>query len=380
MVNVKIMNEDPYGELICKYFSTHFHKAISPDSKQLLEILTSILIGDKNTRLGPVPPPEQLVVIRKTISQAIEMNQPIPILVAWGGRKTNADKGVDVAEVAALQQLMRMSDSVRAYFPAGVSINIRIEDLGADWIYRNERDDIFHVVNSYSTQFTTLVQMLCKEHDINPVRESLLMEKPAYFLMSKDYSTLLSEVISHKLIDANVDVKTLAAFKELESRGWKGDLSMPQIHYYIERYKVLNPNLPMQDYIDMLADYFGGAKARYELNGRANPKTKLDSFISISFVPPIPDAPVSLFNNVLYYRTVPMKDGKTHIAPWRAKGYLEINENNEVKIKVTSWSNKDEIEMLQQSQIQFCEDNLAITVDTDYHVKEFVMQYYPPFP
>jgi len=108
--------------------------------------------------------------------------------------------------------------------------------------------------------------------------------------------------------------------------------------------------MSMEDYIIMAADYLGGAKARYDLNGRAEPHTPVGSFISISFIPPIPGSPVSMFNNVLYYRTVPANQGRTHIAPWRAKGYLEIDVDNSVKAKVTSWSNTEIIEGLNPAQ------------------------------
>ena len=121
----------------------------------------------------------------------------------------------------------------------------------------------------------------------------------------------------------------------------------------------------------MAADYLGGAKARYVLNGRAAPTSCIegDPYIGISFVPPIPGAPVSLFSNTLYYRTVPMKDGRTHIAPWRAKGYLEIGDGDEVKVKVTSWR-YEVVADLSPAKVELSDRGEVITIDTDYLLKD----------
>lgn len=343
-----------------------------PNAKQLLEILTLILVGDKDIRLGPVPSPESLVVIRKTIASAIELNLPIPILVAWGGRKANGDKGVDVAELAGLHQLMRLQENVKKYHSPGVAINIRIEDMGADWLYRNERKDIFEVVDKYSSEFTDMVNTLTKGYEITPIRESSLMiDRNKYFAISKDYSCYLEKVISQRLEDGmDKDLSQLPAWQQLEAKGWKGIVPLEQINYYIGLYEKLNPGLSTQEYVRMLADYLGGSKARYVMNGRAEPKSEVGSFISISFVPPIPGAPAGMFNNTLYYRTVPQSNGRTHIAPWRAKGYLSIEVDNSVKMKVTSWGNAELIESLTPATVQI-DDRL--TIDTDYIAKDFVM-------
>jgi len=199
-MEISLLNNDPYGELICKYFASHFNKAIVPSSKHLLDILTTILIGDKNTRLGPTPDPEQLVVIRATISKAIELGEAIPILIAWGGRKTDASKGPDVAEVSAIYQIIRLDDNIKTYYKPGIRVHIRIEDLGADWIYRKEEGGINEKIDSYSGKFEVLTNFLAKDHLIDPIRESWLMNKKDYFELSVKYSDLIAQVIRHRVI------------------------------------------------------------------------------------------------------------------------------------------------------------------------------------
>lgn len=376
-MKVKLLNEDPYGEIICKYFATSFSKVFTPNSKQLLDILTTILIGDKNTRLGPVPAPEETVEIRKVISYSIENNMPIPILVAWGGVKTVRDANIDMAEIAAIQQLVKLDEAVKTFYPMGTRINVRIEDLGADWIYRGEENISTHIEN-YSNALNILADMLTGESNISFIRESLLMDEEIYFAKSKDLSEIIEKIVSRQVLDGNNQnipstLQVIKAKENLKLMGWQGDLPAEQIDHYIGRYKILYPNKQMSEYITMAADYLAGAKVRYDLNGRANP-TLNRSFINISFIPPIPGAPASMFNTTLYYRTIPMNQGRTHIAPWRAKGYLEIDSQNNAKVKLTSWSNHEVIDALQPVKVEISNGNAnTIVVDTDYFVREDII-------
>jgi hypothetical protein len=339
-MQVKLLNEDPYGSLICKYFAQTFPKVIVPNSKQLLDILTTILVGSKNVRYGPTPDVENLVEIRKVISRCIQNNEKIPVLVAWGGVKTQRDAAIDIAEVSAISQLIRLDDAIKQYYPKGLKIRIRIEDTGAEWIYREE--NISNSIRSYSESFSKLVRVLSgQDYDILAIKESSLMDLNTYFATSDTYANILERVITAQIISPEVDIHELEAFKYLKNMGWKGDIPEEQRDYYLERYASLYPDMPKHAHIRMLADYLGGAKARYELNGRANPSE--EQFLNISFIPPIPGAPNSMFSTNLYYRTVPMTDGRTHIAPWRAKGYLEIANSNDIKAKITSWGNTSTI-------------------------------------
>jgi hypothetical protein len=112
----------------------------------------------------------------------------------------------------------------------------------------------------------------------------------------------------------------------------------------------------------MISDYFAGAKVRYDLNGRAQPVTPVGSFIQVTFIPTVPGAPVSLFNNALYWRTVPASQGRTHIPPWRAKGYFKIG--TEVLGKITSFNDPLVKELIPSTTIiQNGIDKLEITTD-----------------
>lgn len=366
-MNVKLIRDDPYAAVICRYFSMQFPRIINASDSQLLEILTTIMVGDKNIRYGPVPPPEQLVVIRKIIAHSIELGLPIPVLVPWGGRKLDKAISLDVAEVSALNQLITVNESVRKYYNPGLQINVRIEDLNAEWLYKDHEG-----IDDYTLGMVNLITILKGENNITPMLESQMMSNEKYVEVSVRYADLLTDVIVKQMASPEVDVTTLPSFQKLLQAGWQGKIPSEQRNYYIDRYKVMEPGKDNLYYAAKLADYFAGSKARYDLNGRGNPTSKVEGFIQINFANAVPGAPVSIFNNTLYYRTVPMKDGRTHIAPWRAKGYLEIGTDNLIKTKVTNWGNKELIDSLQPVTLQFADSEEKILIQADYTCEDFV--------
>lgn len=362
-MKVKLLNKDPYGEVICRYFAQSHPKSIQPTTKQLLDILTIVLIGDKNVRYGPVPDPEQLVVVRKVIADAIAAGIPIPILVPWGGRKLDKALKLDIAELSALKQILDIDEMVRKYYPLGLQINVRIEDINAAWLYKDEEG-----IAEYSKGMQQMIKMFKGDALIQGLLESEIMNAGDYIAMATMYSKLLTDVILAQMENSDVDVLQLPSYLTLVEKGWKGRIPAEQRNYYLDRYQVMDPGKTRLEYARKLADYFAGSKVRYDLNGRGDAKHWANQFIQINFATPVPGAPLSIFNNTLYYRTVPTKDGRTHIAPWRSKGYLEIQPDNSVKMKVTNWGNKDVINELTETKI--CFDDVVV-LNADYIVKEY---------
>lgn len=328
-MKVKTLGEEPFSEMICNFLQENFPVSLKPQKGEMLEILTNVLIGSKDVRYGPIPKPEALVIIRKTVRAAIEQNAPIPVLVPWGGRKMSPSITLDVAEIAGIRQIIALDEGIKRIYAPGLHIHIAIEDMGAEWLYKDDSG-----IEEYSDGLVKLVNLLKGSSDIEPIRESHLMLKSDYFDMSHELSELLGDAITAKLAMHSLDVNTIPSFLELKSKGWKGDLDMIQINYYMDRYKALYPEESCESHIVKLADYFAGSLARYKLNGRGEPDSSVGGFIKLSFASPIPGSPVSMFNNTIYYRTVPERYGRTHIAPWRAKGFLEMGDRD-VRIKVT---------------------------------------------
>jgi hypothetical protein len=366
-VKMNAIAKGEYGEIISRYFQRGFPKAMNVSKDNLLEILSDLLVGTKEYRYGPKPKVESLYTIRQTLIKAIELNAPIPVLVPWGGRKADHTLSVDVAEAAALKQLIGLDEVVKQFYPPGLHIHVRIEDLGASWIYRVANYDVEASIEKYSSDLSRLIHVLRGSTAMEPIRESKLMNRDEYFRLSEKYSELIEEVIRVKKAYKDIELSTIPEFVELQKLGWKGEIDKAQQEYYTERYKKLYPGRKEAEYDLMLSDYLGGAKARYDLNGRGEPDSAVGSYIQITFVPPIPGAPKGMFSNTLYYRTVPESSGRTHIAPWRGKGYLELIDDYPVA-KVT-YSSRD-IADLVESEVHLTEDgdDNPLILRADYRV------------
>jgi hypothetical protein len=374
-MNMKAINltgvDNAYADIITRYFEQRFPGAFKAGKQELLEILTSLLVGTKEIRYGANPRPESLVKIRATILTAIEKDLPIPILVPWGGTKSVLTQRVDVAEVAALWQLITVDEVLRRYYEPGLLIHIGIEDSGAYWLYRDVANAV-PLINTYSEDFFNLTRIVRGKSNIKPVRESTLMKMGDYCDLSGKYSDLVYDY----LVASQAFPSTVNSGKEfdaLKAIGWVGSIPFEQRSFYTDRYKAANASISDQEATRKLSDYLGGAKARYDLGAKADPKTEVGSYIKISFTPPVPGAPSAIFSNTLYYRTVPLSDARTHIAPWRAKGYLEITDGSDkVKTKITSWNDDTIGERLIQSTVSLTDNDNTFTVqvEADHLIKD----------
>lgn len=173
----KIINQDPYGGLICRWFQEKFSKEIHTNKEDLLEILADLIFSTKENRVGPIPSPEHQVVVRDVIRQAIALNAPIPVLVPWGGRKAqiHTSPRLDMAEVSGLYQIVDLDATIRRHYSPGLHVNIRIEDINANWLYRHE-PDIAAMTERYSADFLKLINMLKGDTHIIPLRESMMKD------------------------------------------------------------------------------------------------------------------------------------------------------------------------------------------------------------
>lgn len=361
MIQIKSLIPTEYDSLICEYFNREFPN-VKVNNDQLLEILSEILLGTKETRYGAIPAPEHLVVIRDVIRTAIEQGTPIPILVPFGGIKGNKSAELDIAEVSAIKRLVRLDSDIKRFYSQGIHANIRVEDLGALWLYGESYESI---IQSYARNMNLLTVLLAGDSRIHAKSEWVIMQdKNKYFQLSDAYSRFLFEYMYWS--DGREDrLGKGADFEALQREGWKGVIPFEQREYYINTYMKLEPGITRNDAIKKLADYFGGSKARYDMNGIASP-SKDSKHIQISYVQPIPGVPKTMFNNTLYYRTLPLSEARSHMPAWRSKGYLKIDSKGEVKAKITSWNDKETIDQLTKSKIQVVDGDLSVDIQSDY--------------
>lgn len=351
--------DDPYSELITRFFQSEFPAHAVVSANDMLELLTTVIIGTNNTRFGPKPSPESQVAIREVIRYATAFNLPIPILVPWGGRKTIASRGIDVAEVVALKQLSCLRASVKEIYEPGVAINIRIEDTGAWYLYQSEGLEGEYATERYSADFQALIRVLNLPF-INPIRESSLMKKAEYFELS---NRILDPMLDYLIESSSIGFLTNSKhYKRLTELGWQGEIPKEQREYYWKRYLSQTPSLSVYDLNLKLAQYFAGSLARYKLQGIAVDPTWNNRYIKIIFVPPVPGAPISLSSRDIAYRTIPEKISRSHMPAWRSKGYFKITED-EASPRLASFN---ELLDLTPGEVVLSRAGESVTIQTDY--------------
>ncbi|MDD5649112.1 MAG: hypothetical protein PHF86_01655 [Candidatus Nanoarchaeia archaeon] len=359
---MKIINQDEYGSTICQWFHKEFYKLAECCQKEIVDIITTLIISTKDNRYGPIPNPESQVIIRDVIRKSIKLNIPIPFLTGWGGRKPFTVTGIDVAEVLAINQILTLNRCIKKYYEPGIKVNIRVEDTGANWLYRKDPTNKV-AVKEYSNNFSKLIDILQDEPVITIKKESDMMEEQSYFNLSSQYSKYIFDVLTLQIAYPDKNIEETPEYQKLNNIGWRGIIPKEQRDYYLNRYKHLCPNLNEEEYVNMLSDYFGGSKARYDLNGTGKPITEIGNHIHLTFVAPVPGVPESLFNNAVYWRTLPATQGRTHISPWRAKGYFKIN--GEITGKITSFRDPL-IEQLTPSFTILQKEKESLKIQTDY--------------
>lgn len=363
-MKIECLNHIPYGDVICKHFVRNLPTILPGRNTDIINILTDLVIGSKQLRYGPLPSPERLVNIRNVIRDAVAKQLPIPILVPWGGRKARAGNSLDVAEISGIQRIMEVNETVKQFHKPGMLIRLRIEDINANWLYRDE-SDAAEEIDTYSSAVYNLIDEMT-DLNFSPIKETQMIQSSDLYF---NRATQLSEMILDYLVASESMPEqywhTLAEFKILEIEGWQGLIPREQREYYYARYMGLDPDITLPEAMKKLADYFAGSKARHEMNATGKPKTSVDGFIQANFAHPVPGAPEGLFSTTIYWRTIPFSDGRTQIAPWRAKGYLLINKDA-VTTKIMSWNDPKISELEPATVIITGDNNMKIKVQADY--------------
>lgn len=328
---------DPYLDKIKLYLYSQFPTVATPTSCELFEMISTILVGTKDIRYGAIPSPESLVVIRKTIRESIENNVPIPVLVPWGSMKADFSDTIDIAEVMAIKRLVCTNELVKQFYRPGLDIVIRVEDLSGYSLFAVDYhpEQVIEKVNSYSSKLVDLVHILSKG-SIVALRETEMGASIEFRQLVEEYLPLFVDYLeaSEKYIQFMPQrIKELVSYQALVSIGWTGMISREQREFYYDAYNRYYSDSSLNT--QRLALYFSQALARRKL-GLTGIQPHWKSNIQITFVAPIKGLPEGYHNNLLYYRTIPASQGRTHIPPWRAKGYLKIDEDDSICAKITS--------------------------------------------
>lgn len=356
MYTLKTNAGNPYSPLIETFISKDFTRRLAATNPNLVEVITDEILGTKQTRYGPKLGPESLVAIRDVIRKYVAKNEPIPFMIPWGSEKPDGS-GIDIAELAALKTLSCFNARLKAHYEPGIRANIRIEDVSAPYLFHESPDKARENAMHYTHEFVTLVHVLGFAGFIHPVPESTLTGEKQFNLIADDLLPHFEKAL--RMYDGHEDPK---AAEVLHAIGWKGGIDPATRDHYLESYAKLYPAHSHSAKLHILARYFASALARHKLKIRGDEKSWEGSFVDLSFMPPVQGTD-GLFGRRVYYRTLPLEFTSNHIAPWRAKGYLQIGNDNTVTPKLAS---HQERKPYNENFITFEEGTLASTVRADY--------------
>lgn len=367
---IKVRNDnDPYGDVLGRYFLQEFPSSVETTSRDVLEIVSGILLGTKEYRYGPLPSPESQVVIRKVIKNSLEKKTSIPVLVPWGSIKGDGSSMIDVAEVSAINRLVKLSREVSMYHPNGLDVIIRVEDLTGKLMFEmdGDRKTTSDRMDEYSLSMKTLVRMLGND-GVRVKLESEMENAPLFekdfrpnVKLVEDYLVASRDVIRHSPHEAS----RLPQYGKLAAAGWKGIISQEQRDYYTETYARLYGDDDPSRLYHRLALYLACALSRKRL-GMTGVQGYWDSNIQAVFLPPVKGVPEGYNDHYVYYRTVPVSCARTHICPWRARGYFIIDGQGVTTPKLAPFSNREVLDGLHPAMVTLDDGVSTVNVRTDY--------------
>lgn len=364
----QIKSDNSYGDLIIKYLNREFPQVIQMKCNDKIDFITDIMVGTKEVRYGSIPSPESLVVIRKVIRQAMAEDKPIPVLVPWGSLKGDFSDNIDIAEVSGVNRLIQLNKAVQQVHPKGLDVVIRVEDTSGILLFGFDMDteEVKERVNSYSSKFEELVDILNPDKSIGVVRESRMYNTSFFGKEVEDAFQYFERYLleSDEIADQPEKLVELTSYKKLQELGWKGTIPLEQREHYFNTYRRLYPTEPHYRAVERLALYMCESYARHKL-GMTGKKSSWDSYIQVTFVQPIKGLPEGYHDNCVYYRTLPMSQARTHICPWRGKGYLLMT-GNSVCAKMASFGNTEIMEQLIESETILTDGTREVTIKTDF--------------
>lgn len=347
--------EDPFFPAIQKFVSAEFPNTFKTSQAVLLDILTDAIVATGSVRYGPRPSPESLVAIREVVSYWLALNRPIPFLVPWGSEKPNGS-GIDVAELAALRTMNNLDQRVRAHYSPGVVLNVRLEDVSAPHLFIERMEAARAEARLYTDGFVNLVNILGMPFVV-PKPES---RKVSEITFNQTADVILPAMTHHVL---NPDIPEYV--RELKTLGWDKPLPPETIAYYMASYAKLYPDKQEYERKMILARYFAGALARkmLDLSG-AEPEWRGRN-LELSFIGTPPGFDPKRTLKRLSYRTMPSSITSMHMAPWRAKGYLRVSEED-VSATLASWQ---DAHAYNPFCLTFERDGVSQDVQADYIIQ-----------
>lgn len=371
---IKITSGDnPYAPSIIQYLSGIMDGANLNNFKSVLNHLEEAFYASGEIRYGSKPEVEHIAHVRNIISAYMNEGRPIPILVPFGSIKARFNASLDIAELGAINQMMALQKRVIKFYAPGVQMVVRMEDTSGYELFKLEDKDgdVAKHTQRYIDDFKSLVSILGASAYIHVLFESEMHGAHAFADTVSHlvplFNAYLTATDENLIIDVmpEATIRHFPEFKALAEQGWNGIIPAAQRkHYYTSYAKLYDGD---KDLMRMrLAMYFAGSLARHKLHMTGKNELWDKGFVQLAFVGPVPGIPESYNKNYVYYRTIPESNCRSHMPPWRAKGYLRINDladKTTVCPKLaTFWEAKDYNTM----DITITRGEQSVTISADY--------------
>ena len=368
-MDITFNNSNGMEDILKVYFHKQVPNVSVNDKATLVDILSCILYNTKNFRYGPIPAPEAQSKVRQVIRDYIADQRPIPILVPWGSIKADFSPSLDIAELSAISTLVGLNDQIKRYYEPGLDIAVRIEDLSGFRLFSMEPMLPQIMANSkvYSQDLVKLINIM-GDNFITPRLESLMYGADKF----TELEPRLTEIVYQYLLATdgltNEEIRAYIVaggeeFKKLQGEIWRGHISVEQREHYLSQYKKIYHDYDRGKLLYRLALYFGGSLARHRTKLVGDMDYWKGHFIQLALIPPIKGLPEGYNHNYVYYRTIPEGECRTHLAPWRAKGYLKIEGRNATQKVTTFW---DKPEGLVPCSATIFDNEQSVRVRMDY--------------
>lgn len=357
-MKITTSNQCVYGSQIRQFVIQQFPRiAKNVDRGDLIEILTNLTLGTSHQRQGPNPKPEGVVAIRDVLRDAVSRNAPLPFMAPWGAVKPDGSS-VDVAELMALRTFEHFHKEVLEVYRPGIQVAVRLEDISMPYFQFPGGPDLAAELEraaAYTWDFTNLVKILGLQNVILVRAESSLTTVEEFASVADPFIPAMEAALA-----AYEAGKGEEAEGQLDEIGWKGGIPFEMREHYLSLYRNLHPGEPDVSHYRRMARYFASACARNPMKLRGDLREWDGKFIDWALAQPVPGTG-SLFGRRVHRRAVTSRIAGRHVAPWRAKGYLVIGDDNRACVKLRSF--REAPEDLHKETVRLTDESSALTVD-----------------
>lgn len=355
MNQCQIQADSEYGDLIRQFLLQQFPRAAASPSDKL-EGVTQVLVGTLQSRLGPAPKPESLVLIREVVREAISVNEKIPVVVPFGPKKPGIGRfSVDVAELFALKSISELDAAVSDFHAPGLDVRVRVEDATGIFL---EGEPAAPLVERYAADFARLAALTGAPAEV--ARETAAIGLKEFVARAQEVAPLFESYLRET--SGEEALSDTQWGRALADAGWAGVVNPQMREHFLKKYAAIYPDEDAASHRAVLARYFAAALVRKQA-GAGGARAGWRRWIQVNFLAAVPgtqDRP----STTLSRRHIPLRFGKTHVPPWRAKGFLEIGGDDHVTPAQVDWNRQGELDLV-ESHVTFSDGPESVRVRAD---------------